>query len=71
MFQSILIVCDGVFETMVEVVDGVLVQAFQRLIAEVLGQVLEPLDVEQRKQPLVERQLVAERHLRPIAGAAV
>ena len=57
-------------ERVVEVVDVVLVQPFQRLVAQVLGQILEALDVEQRQQPLVEHQLVGERHLRPVVGAA-
>ena len=57
-------------ERVVEVVDVVLVQPFQRLVAQVLGQLLEALDVEQRQQPLVEHQLVGERHLRPVVGAA-
>ena len=58
-------------ERVVEVMDVVLVQPFQRLVAQVLGQLLEALDVEQREQPLVQHQLVGERHLWLVVGAAV
>jgi hypothetical protein len=57
-------------QRVVEVMDVVLVQTFQRFVAQVLGQVLEALHVEQRQQPLVENQLVGKRDLRPIVGAA-
>ena len=50
-------------ERVVEAMDVVLVQPLQRLVAQMLGQLLEALDVEERQQPLVEHQLVGERHL--------
>ena len=56
-------------ERVVEVMDVVLVQPFQRLVAQVLGQILEALHVEQRQQPLVQHQLVGKRHLRPVVRA--
>ena len=58
-------------ERVMEMMDVVLVQPFQLLVAQMLGQLLEPLHVEQRKQPLVQDQLVGKRHLRPVVGAAL
>ena len=40
--------------------DVVLVQPFQRLVAQVLGQLIEALDAEQPEQPLVQDQLPVE-----------
>src|SRR5437867_3344171 len=57
-------------ERVVEVVDVVLVQPFQHLVTQVLGQILEAPDVEERQQPLVQHQLVCERNLWPVVGAA-
>jgi len=56
-------------ERMMKAVDIVLVQTFQRLFTQVLGQLLERFHGEQRQQPLVEHQLVGEAHLRLIVGA--
>ena len=43
--------------------DVVLVHALQLFVAEVLRQLLKPLNVEERKQPLVQDELVGKRNL--------
>ena len=54
-----------------EMMDVVFVHAFQFLVAQMLRQLLEPLYVEQREQPLVQSQLVNERDLRsPVRATA-
>ena len=49
---------------MVEAVGVVLVQTYQCLVAQQLGQVFEALRVEQRQQPVIEHQLVGKRRHR-------
>src|SRR4051812_40804926 len=54
-----------------EVMNIVLIRALQFLIAQMLRELLEPLDVEQGEKPLVESQLANERQLRLAIGAAL
>jgi hypothetical protein len=48
-------------QRVVKAVDIVFVQPFQRLILQVLGELVKALDSEQSEQPLVENQLSVER----------
>src|SRR5436309_8175602 len=53
-----------------EVMDVVLVETFELLVAQMLSEILEALDVKQRQQPLIECQLVDEWNLGPATGPA-
>src|SRR5690606_6791596 len=53
---------------LVEAVDVVRVQSFQRLVFQVSGKLVETLDTEQTEQPLVEGELAVERQRRAGRG---
>ena len=55
--------CKGV----VEAVDVILVQPLQGLCAEMLRKLVQTLDLEERKDPLVKSQFPVERYLRLVA----
>jgi len=57
-------------ERVMEAVDVILVQPFQRLVAEGRRQIVEALDLEQRQKPFVQNQFTDKWDLRPIVGAA-